>query len=149
EDWQWNQLYTPYDSDYVETSYRMTESDTGRKFQAVDLTAAKGGGDTSYEWKGYKLKSGRYWAYSKANMEKFDKEGKLYYTSSGLPRLKYYLDEMPGRSLQNDWSDILPAKSDERLGYPTQKPQALLERIIKASSNEGDLVADFFCGCGT
>jgi DNA modification methylase len=147
--WQWNQLYTVYDDNYIKTSYRMIEPGTGRKFQAVDLTAAKGGGDTSYEWKGYKLKSGRFWAYSKENMEKFDKAGKLYYTTSGLPRLKYYIDEMPGKALQNEWSDISPAKADERLGYPTQKPEALLERIIKASSNEGDVVADFFCGCGT
>ncbi len=148
-EWKWNQLYTPYDEEYVESSYRMIEKETGRKFQAVDLTAAKPGGDVSYEWKGYKLSSGRYWAYSKANMEKFEKDGKLYYTSSGLPRLKYYIDEMPGVPLQNSWDDINPAKSKERLGYPTQKPKALLERIIKASSNEGDTVLDAFCGCGT
>lgn len=145
----WNQQYVPYDQEYIDQNYRMID-ESGRRFQAVDLTAAKPGGDTSYEWKGYKLTSGRYWAYSKENMEKFEKAGKLYYTSSGLPRLKYFLDEMPGVTAQDLWADILlSSQSKERLNYPTQKPEALLERIIKTSSNEGDLVADFFCGSGT
>lgn len=149
EKWVWNQQYLSYNEAYIASSYRMVEPNTGRRFSAENLTAAKGGGDTSYEWKGYKLKSGRFWAYSKANMEKFEKENKLYYTRSGLPRLINYLDEMPGKVIDNNWEDIQPAKSNERLGYPTQKPEALLERIIKTSSNEGDLIADFFCGCGT
>ena len=125
----------------------------GRHYKSTDLTAAKPGGDTSYEWKGRKPAAGRYWAYSKANMEEFDRKGLLHYSGTGLPRLKQYLDEMPGVSLQDLWTDIPPvqsgARSKERIGYPTQKPEALLERIIKASSNEGDLVADFFCGSGT
>jgi DNA modification methylase len=145
----WNQQYVPYDEEYVKQNYRMVDVN-GRRFQAVDLTAAKPGGDTSYEWKGYTLKSGRYWAYSKENMKKFEDEGRLYYTSSGLPRLKYFLDEMPGVAAQDIWTDILlSSQSKERLNYPTQKPEALLERILKTSSNEGDLVADFFCGSGT
>ncbi len=145
----WNQQYVAYDQDYIDQNYRMTD-ENGRRFQAVDLTAAKPGGDTSYEWKGFKLKSGRYWAYSKENMEKFEREKKLYYTSSGLPRLKYFLEEMPGVSAQDLWLDVLlSSQSKERLDYPTQKPEGLLERIIKTSSNEGDLVADFFCGSGT
>jgi len=86
-------------------------------------------------------------------MEEFDRKGLLHYTGTGLPRLKQYLDEMPGVSLQDLWIDIPPvqsgARSSQRIGYPTQKPEALVERIIKASSNEGDLVADFFCGSGT
>jgi adenine-specific DNA-methyltransferase len=145
----WNQQYVPYDQEYIDQNYRMVDAH-GRRFQAVDLTAAKPGGDTSYEWKGYKLKSGRYWAYSRNNMESFEKEGRLYYTNSGLPRLKYFLDEMPGVAAQDLWTNILlSSQSKERLNYPTQKPEALIERIIKASSNEGDLVADFFCGSGT
>lgn len=146
----WNQQYVPYDQEYIDTNYRMID-ENGRRFQAVDLSAAKGGGDTSYEWKGYKLKSGRFWAYSKANMEKFDKDGKLYYTNSGLPRLKYFLDEMPGVPAQDLWVDVKPLSSQaqERLDYPTQKPESLIERIIKTSSNEGDIVADFFAGSGT
>jgi len=83
-------------------------------------------------------------------MEKFEKEGRLYYTSSGLARLKYFLDEMPGVAAQDMWTDILlSSQSKERLNYPTQKPEALLERIINSSSNENDIIADFFCGSGT
>lgn len=146
---KWNQQYVPYDQEYIDQNYRMID-EKGRRFQPVDLTAAKPGGDTSYEWKGFKLKSGRYWAYSKENMQKFEDEGRLYYTSSGLPRLKYFLDEMPGVSTQDIWTDIrLSSQSKERLNYPTQKPEALLERIIKTSSGEGDIVADFFVGSGT
>ncbi|MBA3631847.1 MAG: hypothetical protein H0W58_03395 [Acidobacteria bacterium] len=149
-DYIWNQQYKPYSDDYIKQNYRMKDED-GRAFQTVDLTARKPGGDTSYEWKGYTLKSGRYWAYSKANMEKFDQEGKIYYTSSGLPRLKYYLDEMPGVSLQDMWTDVklLSSHSGERVDYPTQKPEVLLERIIKASSNPNDIVFDCFMGSGT
>jgi len=152
ESFIFNTLFTDYDDEYASSNYNLTDPD-GRRFKSTDLTAAKPGGDTSYEWKGKKPAPGRYWAYSKANMEEFDRKGLLHYTGTGLPRLKQYLDEMPGVSLQDLWLDIPPvqsgARSTERLGYPTQKPEALLERIIKASSNEGDLVADFFCGSGT
>lgn len=148
--WTWNQQYMPYDEEYVESSYRMID-DNGRRFQAVDLTAAKPGGDTSYEWKGYKLKSGRYWAYSKENMQKFEDDKRIYYTRNGLPRIKYYLDEMPGVPAQDLWIDIklLGSQAHERVGYATQKPEKLLERIIATSSNENDLILDCFCGSGT
>ena len=84
-------------------------------------------------------------------MERFDKEGRILYTKSGMPRLKRYLDEAPGVPLQTIWTDIDPVNSQaaERLGYPTQKPLALLDRIIKASTNPNDIVLDAFCGCGT
>jgi hypothetical protein len=84
-------------------------------------------------------------------MEKFEADGLLVYSSRGMPRLKLYLDEMPGTPCDDVWTDIFPINSQasERLGYPTQKPVALLERIIKASSNPGHLVLDPFCGCGT
>ncbi len=147
-----NTIFTEYDEAYTASNYNLMDAD-GRRFKSTDLTAAKAGGDTSYEWKGRKPTNGRYWAYSRANMEEFDKKALLHYTGSGLPRLKQYLDEMPGVSLQDLWMDISPvqsgARSSERLGYPTQKPETLIDRIIKASSNENDLVADFFCGSGT
>jgi DNA modification methylase len=83
-------------------------------------------------------------------MEKFLKEGRLYFPGSGgPPRYKRYLDEMPGVPLQNDWGDIRSVPSGEFLGYRTQKPLTLLERIVQSSSNEGDVVLDPFCGCGT
>ena len=115
-----------------------------------NLTAAKGGGDTSYDFHGTKPYKGRYWAYSRENMEKFLQEGRLYFPKGGgTPSYKRYLDEMPGVPMQNSWDDIKPASGSEYLGYPTQKPVALLERIIRASSNPGDVVLDPFCGCGT
>lgn len=149
--WTWNPVYVPYDLEYIASNYRYIENETGRKFKSTDLTAAKPGGDTLYEWKGKTPPPGRYWAYSKENMQQFEDEGRIYYTSTGTPRLKQYLDEMPGVHIQDIWVDIPPISSQakERLGYPTQKPLELLERIIKASSNPGDIVLDPFCGCGT
>jgi DNA modification methylase len=149
--WKWNPVYTPYDQEYIGTFYRFVEEGTGRRYRLGDLTAAKPGGDTSYAWKGVKPYEGRYWAYSKAKMEQFEKEGRLVYTKTGMPCYKRYLDEMPGVPLQDIWADLNPIGpgAKERLGYPTQKPEALLERIIQASSNEGDIVLDPFCGCGT
>ncbi len=94
---------------------------------------------------------GRFWAFTREKMEAFDQEGRLVYTSSGMPEFKRYLDEMPGVPPQDVWTDIdaINARAAERLGYPTQKPLALLERVIATSSNEGDVVLDPFCGCGT
>lgn len=143
-------IYKPYSKDYINSTYKRID-DLGRRFKASDLSAAKPGGDTNYEWKGIKPPKGRFWAYSYENMMKFENGGRLFYSKSGKPYYKHYLDEMPGVSIDDIWFEIeeLSLSESERLGYPTQKPEALLERIIKASSNEGDLVADFFCGCGT
>ncbi len=175
-EWQWNWQYTEYDAEYVDNFYKFTEQDSDRRYQMGDLTAAKPGGDTSYEWRvkcppdgewesdltdeytspvdGWEYKGvfpyrGRYWGYSKDGMVAMAQQGRLAYTRNGVPRFKRYLDEMPGVPLQNDWTDIRPASRSESLGYPTQKPEALLERIILSSSNEGDVVLDPFCGCGT
>lgn len=149
--WTWNTIHTPYDDAYIESKYRYVEEHTGRRYRKGDLTAARPGGDTSYAWKGRRPYKGRYWAYSKERMEEFEREGRLVYTSTGMPEYKRYLDEMPGVPLQDVWMDIDPINSQaaERLGYPTQKPEALLERVIAAVSNEGDVVLDPFCGCGT
>lgn len=149
--WTWNPFYTAYDPEYIEDFYRHIEEGTGRRYRLSDLTAAKPGGDTSYEWKGIKPYKGRFWAYSKENMEQFEREGRLYYSKTGMPAYKRYLDEMPGVPLQDVWTDVRPigASAAERLGYPTQKPEELLERIIQSSSNPGDMILDPFCGCGT
>jgi adenine-specific DNA-methyltransferase len=140
-----------YDVEYVESHYRHVEEGTGRRFRKGDLTANKKGGDTSYEWKGVRPYSGRYWAYSKEKMEEFERQGRLVYTSSGMPEYKRYLDEMPGRPIQDVWDDISPINSQaaERIGYPTQKPETLIERIIKSSSVEDDIILDCFVGSGT
>jgi DNA modification methylase len=150
EEWTWNWIYTPYTADYITQFYNHVEEATGRRYQLDNLTAAKPGGDTSYEFHGTRPYAGRYWAYSKENMEKFFAEGRLYFPKNGgPPRYKRYLDEMPGVPLQSDWGDIRPVPSNEYLGYPTQKPLGLLERIISSSTSEGDTILDPFCGCGT
>jgi len=93
---------------------------------------------------------GRHWAYTQEDLDRLEREGRIYYSATGRPYIRNYLDEQKGRLVQSLWTDIVMTKSGaERLGYPTQKPLALLERIILASSNEGDVVLDPFCGCGT
>ena len=147
----WHLQFSNYSDGYKLQHYSNRLPD-GRRYKTSDLTAAKPGGDVSYEWKGVRPPTGRYWAYSRANLEKFEADGRLQYApKSGMPRLRHYLDEMPGIALGDSWDDIPPINSQaqERLGYPTQKPRALLERIIAASSNPGDVVLDPFCGCGT
>ena len=146
----WNTVYVPYDREYIDSVYRYTD-ESGRRYQTQPLHAAKAGGDTRYEWNGRLPPPGRYWAYSRENMERLDAENRIAYSRTGTPRYKIYLDESPGKPLQDIWDDVPPVhvKPKERLGYPTQKPEALLERIISASSNEGDVVLDPFCGCGT
>ena len=143
----WNKLFQPYDSEYVAQYYRYADDD-GRRFMSGDLGAAGlQGGGYEYEWKGVV----RVWRVPLETMERLDSEGRVFYTRNGIPRIKRYLDEAKGNPVQDVWSDIQSLRSwhDERLGYPTQKPEALLERIIQASSNEGDVVLDPFCGCGT
>ena len=146
EQWTWNKQFTKHDEDYL-ARFRHTDED-GRKWTDDNLTA-KGlsGGGYEYEYKGVKS----LWRCPEETMERLDREGRLHFTSRGGIRLKRYLDENKGAPLQVLWGDIPPinSQSKERLGYPTQKPVALLERIIQASSNEGDTILDPFCGCGT
>ena len=150
EKFTWNAQYGPFEEDYVEENYRYIEKETGRRYRRDNLTANKPGGDVDYEWHGARPYKGRHWAYSRANMDTMLAEGRIEFRSTGMPVYKRYLDEQPGVPLQDIWTDIrLHSGSKERLGYATQKPLALLERIVAASSNEGDLVLDPFCGCGT
>ena len=147
----YNVQYVPYSENYVkENYYRVDEN--GRLYRTDNLRNPSDRPNLKYEYKGYKPHANG-WAISKERMEKLDSEGRLHFPKSkdGRILLKRYLDEMPGMQVTNIWDDILVihAMALERLGYPTQKPEALLERIIKASSNEGDLVLDPFCGCGT
>ncbi|HYN62224.1 MAG TPA: DNA methyltransferase [Rubrivivax sp.] len=145
----WNTQYVPFSEDQIEQQYNKFD-DTGRRYRLVTPTASKPGGDTLYEWNGVRPPQGRYWAYSRSKMAEFDAANKLYYSNTGQPYIKYFLDERPGVAASTIWADMLLAPTaKERVAYPTQKPEVLLERIIKASSNEGDLVADFFVGSGT
>jgi DNA modification methylase len=173
----WNPVYMPYSEDYLQSEYRH-KTPEGRYYKETDVTAAKPGGDTEYEWRvkrpigknerwqadlndeyenphngweyrGVRPYRGRYWAFSKANLVALAESGLLIHRETGMPRLMHFADEMPGVTLQDSWDDITAAMGGEDLGYPTQKPLALLERIIEASSNPGDWVLDPFCGCGT
>jgi DNA modification methylase len=150
DEWFWNQVFTPYDQDYVDSFYKYTEPGTGRRYRLGDLTGPGGAakGNPSYEVMGVT----RFWRYSKEKMAELIQQGRVVQTKPGaVPAYKRYLDEMQGVPLQDWWGDIGPiaAQAAERLGYPTQKPVALLERIIRSSCPEGGAVLDPFCGCGT
>jgi DNA modification methylase len=149
-DWTWNQVFTEYDESYTSNFYKYVEEGTGRRYTLGDLSGPGGAakGNPSFEILGVT----RFWRFSRERINQLMQEGRIVQLKPGsVPRYKRYLDEMEGVPIQDIWTDIGPigAQAQERLGYPTQKPEALLERIIKASSNEGDLVLDPFCGCGT
>lgn len=147
----WNPIYTNHSEKYISTKYRYTDSD-GRIYRLDNMTSPSPRPNMMYEWKGF-LSPPNGWRYSKETMERLDSENRIWYPESKdrRPQLKRYLDEMKGTLIGNVWTDIPPINSQakERLGYPTQKPLALLERILEASSNPGDIVLDPFCGCGT
>ena len=170
EEYVWNKVYQPYDQQYIDDYYR-NEDERGL-YQLVSLTGAgTRQGDSGRPWRGVDpTDSGRHWAIPRASLlaaypdrdlstlsvqerlDLLDEAGLVYWPSQGkVPRQKRYLDEAEGVLIQDIISDIRPlgSQAKERLSYPTQKPEALLERIIRASSNEGDLVFDPFCGCGT
>ncbi len=145
----WNQQYVPYTADYIEKQYIYSDSD-GRRWRSVDPTGA-GKTANDYLWKGKPPIQGRHWANSYERMVELERQGRLTYTGKGSVRIKQYLDEMPGQQIMDVWDDVdkIHHMAHERLDYGTQKPEALLERIIKSSSNESSLVADIFGGSGT
>lgn len=142
---------SPEYQEYIAERFTMTD-ESGRKFQATSLVNPAHRPNLIYEYKGYRPPPNG-WMITKEKMEQWDKDGKIYFPKdkNGRLRRKSYVDELRGMPIQNLWTDIaeINSQAQERLGYPTQKPQALLERIIAASSNEGDVVLDPFCGCGT
>lgn len=165
----WNTQHVPYSDDYVEAYFRDTD-ENGKKFQPVSLTAPQlRTGSSGQPWRGVDpSKVGRHWAIpsfirpklSDPNMQdtqkaldELDAMGRIAWPKKkdGVPRFKQFMDDMEGVELQSIWTDISPIgpQALERADYPTQKPEQLVDRILKASSNEGDLVADFFCGSGT
>lgn len=148
--------YRPFDADYVAATFK-GQDENGRQWQSVTLRSPHPRPNLTYDYtasNGVTYQPHRNgWSCDRERMEKYDREGRLHFPKkpSGALRLKMYLDESPGVKIQNLWTDINPigAQAAERLGYPTQKPEALLERIINASSREGDTILDPFCGCGT
>jgi len=143
----YNVQYVPYSEDYVARRYRHADPD-GRRFMDDNLTA-KGlqGGGYQYRYKGVNS----LWRVPLEKMKILDRENRLYFTKRGGIRVKRYLDEMKGVPIGDLWTDIAPINSQAREAtkYPTQKPLALLKRVIQASSNDGDVVLDPFCGCAT
>lgn len=148
----WNQRYDAPDEGYF-SAHDFENDEVGRMYRKRDLTAPAHGGESGqYEWKGKTPPKGRMWSFTRENMERLEREERIAYTRTGMPRMKIYLDDLKGVPYQDVWANPslwLNSAAKERLGYPTQKPEALLERIIESSSNEGDVVLDPFCGCGT
>jgi site-specific DNA-methyltransferase (adenine-specific) len=151
----WNPQYITYDPAYTEKFYHFVEEGTGRRYASDNLTAAgTRNGSSGDSWHGIDVRSkGIHWKYTIDGLEELDRAGKIIWPKkdAGVPRFKRYLDEMSGLAIQSIITDIPPlsAHSAEKLGYPTQKPLALLERIISASANEDNVILDLFCGCGT
>lgn len=146
----WNMEYTPYDEAYSEAFYKHVEAGSGRRYMLDNLTGPGGAakGNPYYEVMGVS----RYWRYSRERMLELIAQGRVVQAKPGsVPRYKRYLDEMRGVPLQDLWTDIPPVQpqSAERLGYDTQKPERLLDRIIRLCSHPDSLVVDFFCGSGT
>ena len=146
----WNPQYLPLDEEYVRTHYTNVEPDD-RKYQLISLSGAGQGPPRIFNGKEIAPPKGRHWAYTQEKMDELIANGYIVFTKSGMPRLKRYLDEGSGMPLTDLWADIPPINSQaaERMGYPTQKPIEMLIRIIRLSSNPGDVILDPFCGCGT
>lgn len=142
---------TPEYQEYIEERFTMID-ESGRRFQPTSLVNPAYRPNLIYEYKGYKPPENG-WMITKEKMEQWDREGRLYFPKdkNGRLRRKSFADELKGMPIQNLWTDIseINSQAAERLGYPTQKPLALLERIVQASSNPGDIVLDPFAGCGT
>ena len=150
KDYTWNKQYTDYSQAQLS---RYKKDETGRLYTGRDLTVSSGG-NRNFQWRGSRPSSNRSWGASLEQLERWYTEGRILLKRDGTPRLdglKVYLDELPGKQIPAIWTDIprIGNTSKERLGYPTQKPLSLLERIIKASSNRGDIILDPFCGCAT
>lgn len=149
----WNSPRTGYTDEYIAKYYKYDDGD-GRLYWRNSLTAAgTRNGSSGQPWRGIDIAAtGQHWKFKLESLEELDAAGRIYWPpKGGMPQIKRYLDELKGKAVGDIWDDIdkINPVGGERLGYPTQKPIALLERIISASSNEGDVVLDPFCGCGT
>ena len=146
----WHQQHVAHSESYIKSHYSNVDED-GRAFQLVSCSAPGDGPPRRFGDKELKPPAGRHWSWTQEGVDELMAKGRIVFTKTGMPRLKQYLDKMKGVPLQDVWDDIPPINSQavEALGYPTQKPLPLLERIINASSNSNDIVLDAFCGCGT
>ena len=147
----WNNLYTPLSNERIARHYGKAEPVTGRRYGLYDFTQAGQGTPRRFGDKVVAPPTSKHWIWDQDRIDGAMSEGRLVFTSDSMIRLKRYLDESRGNPIEDIWVDISPvnAMSKQRVGYPTQKPLALYERIICASSNEGDIVLDPFAGCAT
>jgi adenine specific DNA methylase Mod len=151
---RWRPQYTKYDEEYLELFFDQTDAD-GRRWKRMDLTGAGvRHGETGKVWRGIDVTAkGRHWAYPPSTLDAMDAAGKLHWPlkADGMPRLKQYPEDLPGVPLQDIWTDIRPIHNlaADRMGYATQKPTSLIERLLSTSSDIGYVVLDPFCGCGT
>jgi adenine-specific DNA-methyltransferase len=145
-----NQFFTGLSDEYIKSHYNQSD-EQGRRYQLTSLVATGSGPSRRFGDKVLNPPKGTHWRYTQETIDELMRQGRIVFTSHGTPRYIRYMDEMKGPALQTIWTDINPVNSQalERLDYPTQKPEALLERIMKVSSNESDLVLDCFCGSGT
>ena len=151
QEYFFREIYIDLTDAHKSTRFKKIEEDTGRRFYPGPITAPGSGPSRIFRGKELLPPAGRHWSYSQENIDELERQNRIYYSATGIPYLKEYEDEYveQGRRVQSIWDDILPSKTgNELVDYATQKPEALLERIIKASSNEGMLVADFFGGSG-
>jgi adenine-specific DNA-methyltransferase len=147
-----NPVHVPHSEEHLATRFNQIDEPTGKRFFAGPITAPGGGPARRFRGKLLKPPTGRHWSYGQEAIDELERENRIYYSRTGTPYLKQFKDEYvdKGRRVQSVWTDLLPPKTGgELVGYPTQKPEGLLNRIISAFSRPGDLVADVFCGSGT
>lgn len=150
-EYYFRESYIELTEEHKNSRFKYLDPETGRKFYPGPITAPGTGPSRTFRGELLAPPPGRHWSYSQSKIDELERQNKIYYSSTGIPYLKEYEDEYiaQGRRVQSIWDDILPSKTGKELvDYATQKPEALLERIIKASSNQGMVVADFFGGSG-
>jgi adenine-specific DNA-methyltransferase len=145
-----NRQYKPHSDDYLKSHYGQTDS-SGRSFRLVTLSGAGPGAARKFGEKVIAPPPGRHWAWSQERIDEGLRSGKIVFAKTGQPNIKQYLDETKGTAIQSIWDDVFPVNpiAAESINYGTQKPEALLNRIIKASTDDNSIVADFFGGSGT
>ncbi len=148
----WNRPFEPWSEEDIRKEYPYIDKKTGRRYKKVPIHApGTRNGETGQPWRGMLPPPGKHWQYTPAKLEEMDRRGEIYWSPTGNPRKKVFLDESRGKPVQDIWLDVKDAHNQNIrvTGYPTEKNPALLERIIRASSNPGDVVLDCFCGSGT
>jgi len=150
--WTFNPIFVSHTDDHLQTRFNQVEEETNRRFFAGPITAPGSGPSRIFNGKKIDPPPGRHWSYAQDKINELIEQNRIYFSSTGTPYLKQYMDEYieQGRRIQSIWTDLLPSKTGSEItGYPTQKPEKLLERIIESASNPGDLVFDCFMGSGT